>query len=115
MKIHFVFDNIHGCAHSYRAGVKSNDDIREVTCKSCKKFILKRGLKSRDEIPVDELGRPHFKAKREWSDGQLSFIVKCPICGEEHYHGGGRDPENIDQMLGERLSHCSCWDAYVLE
>lgn len=36
-------------------------------------------------------------------DGIWDLIVKCPYCGDKHYHGGGR---GIEPLYGGRESHC---------
>jgi hypothetical protein len=33
-------------------------------------------------------------------------VPACPICGEEHWHGGGRSGEDPRQYLFHRVRHC---------
>ena len=35
----------------------------------------------------------------------LLIVKKCPLCGKQHCHGGGRDIKN--PLLGHRVSHCA--------
>lgn len=36
----------------------------------------------------------------------LWIIPQCPICGEDHEHGGGSLSGNPDNLLGSRTPHC---------
>lgn len=51
---------------------------------------------------------------REQGNGYLWIVEKCPLCGEEHTHGGGMKGENPDDYLGYRIAHCSGSRSYVL-
>jgi hypothetical protein len=58
----------------------------------------------KEEIPMEEM---IAIAKLRKGEGCYLWIIpQCPICGEEHEHGGGPLGGNPDDFLGSRVPHC---------
>ena len=41
-----------------------------------------------------------IKKNNQWK------VLKCPYCGNCHFHGAGEKSENPDEYLSHRVSHC---------
>ena len=41
------------------------------------------------------------RGRKQW------VIIKCPFCGEPHYHGSGGPTDDPMQFLGDRAPHCA--------
>lgn len=57
------------------------------------------------EAPIAYVKLVEGKTVNQWK------VLRCPFCGEVHFHGAGDKSDNPRAFLGGRLSHC--WDTEV--
>jgi hypothetical protein len=108
-RIHFARRPCGFCRGRFGALMTTN--LAGVTCRLCRAYIDRHGLRPRDEFPqvptFDVLAVGKFRSAGSWGT-HLEFT--CPVCGILNRHGRAWGPDEFGSGDGGRVSHCGCWE-----